>query len=132
MRQPAWPAAFCRTRCGADTVDPVGCRSHKLTARSPDRGARMGTELGTGRAGGEATLADSCGRIVKSLRISVTDRCNLRCEYCLPRGLHAFERPDELLSFDDITCVVRVASRLGVNRVRITGGEPLVRAGVPD
>ncbi len=52
----------------------------------------MGTELGTGRAGGEATLADSCGRIVKSLRISVTDRCNLRCEYCLPRGLHAFEQ----------------------------------------
>lgn len=92
----------------------------------------MGSELATGRAGGEATLADSCGRIVKSLRISVTDRCNLRCEYCLPRGLHAFERPDELLSFDDITCVVRVASRLGVNRVRITGGEPLVRAGVPD
>lgn len=92
----------------------------------------MGNQLAGERGSGTATLADSCGRTVKSLRISVTDRCNLRCEYCLPRGLHAFERPDELLSFDDITCIVRVASRLGVNRVRITGGEPLVRAGVPD
>ncbi len=101
----------------------------------------MGVERAGGGGGGnpggpqgaaEPALADSCGRIVKSLRVSVTDRCNLRCEYCLPKGNGLFGRNDELLSFDDITCVVRVASRLGINRVRVTGGEPLLRPGVPE
>ncbi|MCC7107994.1 MAG: GTP 3',8-cyclase MoaA [Deltaproteobacteria bacterium] len=88
--------------------------------------------LGASGTGEGAVLADSCGRIVKSLRLSVTDRCNMRCEYCLPKGSGPFDGNDALLSFDEITCVVRVASRLGVNRVRITGGEPLLRPGVPE
>lgn len=92
----------------------------------------MGSAVAGDASAGEGVLADSCGRIVKSLRVSVTDRCNMRCEYCLPNGNGPFQRDAELLSFDDITCVVRVASRLGVNRVRITGGEPLLRPGVPD
>lgn len=80
---------------------------------------------------GNATLVDVCGRLVKSLRISVTDRCNLRCTYCLPRAVR-FGRTDELLAFDDIVCVVRAACRLGIDHVRLTGGEPLVRPGVPE
>ncbi|MBK7586357.1 MAG: GTP 3',8-cyclase MoaA [Myxococcales bacterium] len=82
-------------------------------------------------AGGVRELADTCGRIVRSLRISVTDRCNLRCTYCLPMG-SGFRRADELLSWDDILCVVRVACRLGVDHVRLTGGEPLVRPGLAE
>lgn len=81
---------------------------------------------------GAATLIDTCGRLVKSLRISVTDRCNLRCMYCLPQEAVAFGRTDALLSFDDLVCAVRVACRLGIDHVRLTGGEPLVRPGVPD
>lgn len=76
------------------------------------------------------TLIDTCGRVVKSLRVSVTDRCNLRCTYCLPGGSVGFERGEDLLSFDDLVCVVRAACRLGIDHVRVTGGEPLVRPGV--
>ena len=78
-----------------------------------------------------ATLVDTCGRLVKSLRISVTDRCNLRCTYCLPRAVR-FARTEDLLSFDDLVHVVRAACRLGIGHVRLTGGEPLVRPGVPE
>ncbi len=74
---------------------------------------------------------DSCGRLVKSLRVSVTDRCNLRCTYCLPSGSTGFRQREELLGFDEIVRVVRCAAELGIDRVRITGGEPLVRHGVP-
>lgn len=75
---------------------------------------------------------DACGRLVKSLRISVTDRCNLRCVYCLPHGSGDFLRANETLSFDDIVRVVRVAARLGIDCVRLTGGEPLVRRGIAE
>jgi cyclic pyranopterin phosphate synthase len=93
----------------------------------------MAPSARSGDVGREASrLADTCGRIVKSLRVSVTDRCNLRCEYCLPQGSAGFGCKEDLLSFDDIVWVVRAACRLGVDRVRITGGEPLVRHGIPD
>ena len=78
------------------------------------------------------TCVDACGRLVKSLRVSVTDRCNLRCIYCLPHGSGDFTRASETLSFDDIVRVVRVACRLGIDNVRLTGGEPLVRRGIPE
>ncbi len=78
-----------------------------------------------------AKLVDTCGRLVKSLRISITDRCNLRCTYCLP-GAVRFGPPGDLLSFDDLVCMVRAACRLGIDHVRLTGGEPLVRPDVPD
>ncbi|MFU8802271.1 MAG: GTP 3',8-cyclase MoaA [Bradymonadaceae bacterium] len=72
-------------------------------------------------------LIDRFDRVHKSLRISVTDRCNLRCTYCMPvEGVPCAPR-EELLSFEEITRVVRVASRLGMDRIRLTGGEPLLR-----
>ena len=74
-------------------------------------------------------LRDRYGRIVTYLRVSVTDRCNLRCFYCLPRGHSGCDRADTL-SLSEIAAVVRTAIGLGISKVRITGGEPLVRPGV--
>jgi cyclic pyranopterin phosphate synthase len=76
-------------------------------------------------------LIDPFGRPVTRLRVSVTDRCNLSCFYCRPRNFVACHR-SELLSFEEIERVVRVAAALGVAKVRLTGGEPLARAGVVD
>ena len=74
-----------------------------------------------------AALVDRFGRVHDTLRLSVTDRCNLRCRYCMPAdGMDWVER-DEILSFEQIVAVVRVANRLGVRRLRLTGGEPLLR-----
>ena len=74
---------------------------------------------------------DTLGRPLHDLRISVTDRCNFRCVYCMPRAVfgpdHAFLPREELLSFEEITRLVGVFTRLGVEKVRLTGGEPLVR-----
>lgn len=77
-------------------------------------------------------MKDGLGREVDYLRISVTDKCNFRCRYCMPFEGVPVARHDELLSFDDIVRVVRVANQLGIRNFRITGGEPLVRRGVPD
>jgi len=80
----------------------------------------------------EGSLADRYGRIHTDLRISVTDRCNLRCVYCMPEeGVPTMPR-SELLTFEEIERVAQVAYRLGVNAVRLTGGEPLVRKGLVD
>lgn len=72
-------------------------------------------------------ILDSFGRVHDSLRISVTDRCNIRCFYCMPEQV-AFLPKKDLLSFEEIEQVVRVAATAGVTKVRLTGGEPLVRA----
>lgn len=72
-------------------------------------------------------LMDRFGRRVEYLRLSVTDRCDLRCTYCMPKGFAGFKEPESWLSFDEIERLVRVFAHLGVQRVRITGGEPLVR-----
>jgi len=78
-------------------------------------------------------LTDTLARPLKDLRISVLDRCNLRCTYCMPEeSLHArgvFLRPQYLLSDGEIELLVRVFARLGVHKVRLTGGEPLLRPG---
>ena len=79
----------------------------------------------------EGPLIDRYGRVHDDLRISVTDRCNLRCVYCMPEEGLSFLRMDQLLTFDEITRVARVARSLGVTALRITGGEPLVRKGLP-
>lgn len=76
-------------------------------------------------------LIDRLGRIHTSLRVSVTDRCNIRCFYCMPAENVRFRPRSELLTFEEITRFVRVASELGIRKVRLTGGEPLVRAEVP-
>jgi len=72
-------------------------------------------------------LIDSFGRVHTDLRVSVTDRCNMRCFYCMPTGGVAFKPHDAILTFEEIERFVRVAVRLGIRRVRLTGGEPLVR-----
>jgi cyclic pyranopterin phosphate synthase len=77
-------------------------------------------------------LVDRHGRVATDLRVSLTDRCSLRCAYCMPpEGLPWLPR-QELLTDDEIVRVVRVAVSLGVREVRLTGGEPLLRPGVPD
>ncbi|MEO6060265.1 MAG: GTP 3',8-cyclase MoaA [Candidatus Limnocylindria bacterium] len=79
---------------------------------------------------------DTRGRPLHDLRISVTDRCNLRCVYCMPREFfgadHAFLPRAELLTFEEMSRLVEVFTRLGVEKVRLTGGEPLVRRDLPD
>src|SRR5271154_5421454 len=77
-------------------------------------------------------LADSFGRVATDLRISLTDRCNLRCTYCMPaEGLDWLPRA-ELLTDDEIIRLARIAvTRLGVTEIRLTGGEPLLRPGLP-
>ncbi len=72
-------------------------------------------------------LTDKFGRTIEYLRLSVTDRCDLRCNYCMPEGFKDFETPDDWLSFDEIERVIRIFGELGTKRIRITGGEPLVR-----
>lgn len=75
-------------------------------------------------------LKDKHGRIISYMRISVTDRCNMRCAYCVPSdGFHSLAHSD-ILSYEEIFRVVRIASEIGVNKFRITGGEPLVRRGI--
>jgi GTP 3',8-cyclase len=77
-------------------------------------------------------LVDSWGREIRSLRVSVTDRCNFRCRYCMPaEGLAWLPRP-ELLSFEEIHRLVRLMAGMGVREVRLTGGEPLVRRDLPE
>jgi cyclic pyranopterin phosphate synthase len=72
-------------------------------------------------------LIDSFGRLHNNLRISVTDRCNIRCFYCMPAENVEFMPKEHLLTFEEIERVVRIGTTLGIDRVRLTGGEPLVR-----
>lgn len=77
-------------------------------------------------------LVDAYRRIHDSLRISVTDRCNYRCVYCMPHGGLPWLPRSEILSFEEVVRICRVARSLGVNSVRLTGGEPLMRSGIPE
>src|SRR5262245_40020834 len=75
-------------------------------------------------------LIDGFGRVHNNLRISVTDRCNIRCVYCMPESVQFLPRAD-LLSFEEIERFARVAATQGINKIRLTGGEPLVRRELP-
>src|SRR5215211_1726611 len=76
-------------------------------------------------------LVDTFGRVHTDLRISVTDRCNFRCLYCMPdEGMEWLPRAD-ILTFEEIVRIAHVARDLGVTSIRLTGGEPLVRAQLP-
>ncbi|WP_198117018.1 GTP 3',8-cyclase MoaA [Massilia rhizosphaerae] len=77
-------------------------------------------------------LRDRYGRTIEYLRLSVTDRCDLRCTYCMPTGFRDFEEPADWLTFDEIERLLRVFARLGTRRIRLTGGEPLLRRRVTD
>ncbi|MGM0675553.1 MAG: GTP 3',8-cyclase MoaA, partial [Spirochaetota bacterium] len=72
-------------------------------------------------------MFDKLGREITYLRISVTDRCNFRCTYCMPEDGVAFRPHAEILSYESIARVVRAGAELGIRKVRLTGGEPLVR-----
>jgi GTP 3',8-cyclase len=76
-------------------------------------------------------LVDSWRREIKSVRVSVTDKCNFRCTYCMPAEGLEWLRRDEVLSFEEIARLVSILARLGVDEVRLTGGEPLVRRDLP-
>ena len=76
-------------------------------------------------------LIDNFGRTHDNLRISVTDRCNIRCFYCMPEEGVKFQAQEQILSFEEIERFVRVAASLGVRKLRITGGEPLLRRDLP-
>ncbi len=75
-------------------------------------------------------MRDQYGRDIRDLRISLTDRCNLRCVYCMPAEGIDFRPPDELLRDEELLLLVRIAAELGVRKVRLTGGEPTVRPGL--
>jgi cyclic pyranopterin phosphate synthase len=79
---------------------------------------------------------DRLGRPMRDLRISVTDRCNFRCRYCMPREVFGegfqFLPRDEILTFEEITRLARIFTRFGVHKLRLTGGEPLLRNGLPE
>ncbi len=89
----------------------------------------------TGDDGPRLPLVDTLSRPLTDLRVSVTDRCNFRCRYCMPRELfgpdHAFLERDELLSFEEIVRLVGLFTTVGVHKVRLTGGEPLLRQDLP-
>ena len=77
-------------------------------------------------------LVDGYGRHISDLRISVTDRCNFRCVYCMPEEGMQWLKRETILSFDEIQRITRIAVGLGVDEVRLTGGEPTLRPGLPD
>ena len=77
-------------------------------------------------------MIDRFGRKLTYLRVSLIDRCNLRCLYCMPQGLLNPFKEDEILSTDETAEVVSIFAELGINKVRLTGGEPLLKKGVPD
>ncbi|MBI4903809.1 MAG: GTP 3',8-cyclase MoaA [Acidobacteria bacterium] len=76
-------------------------------------------------------LVDTFGRVHDNLRISVTDRCNIRCYYCMPEHATDFQPRSEILTFEEVERFVRVAVGLGVKKIRLTGGEPLLRRDLP-
>ena len=75
-------------------------------------------------------LIDPCNRHLNYLRVSITDRCNLKCIYCVPRDRIPRLAHEEILRYEEILRIVRIAITLGITKVRVTGGEPLVRKGV--
>ena len=75
-------------------------------------------------------MKDSLGRTIDYLRVSVTDRCNLRCRYCMPEEGVEWLPHEDILSYEDILRLAAIFARLGVEKVRLTGGEPLARKGL--
>src|SRR5436853_7557668 len=76
-------------------------------------------------------MIDTLGRPLRNLRLSVTDRCNLRCEYCMPEDDYVWLPREDVLHFEEISALVDVFLSLGVDKIRLTGGEPLLRRDVP-
>jgi GTP 3',8-cyclase len=81
---------------------------------------------------GSGPIRDLLGRPLKNLRLSVTDRCNLRCSYCMPEAEYVWLPRHDILQFEEMSTLVDVFARAGVDRVRLTGGEPLLRRDLPE
>ncbi|MBL8148474.1 MAG: GTP 3',8-cyclase MoaA [Blastocatellia bacterium] len=79
---------------------------------------------------GQNSLKDSYGRAIRDLRISITDRCNFRCIYCMPETGVKWKQKSEILSYEELTFLTEVFVSLGITKIRVTGGEPLLRRGV--
>ena len=75
-------------------------------------------------------MLDGQGRTIDYMRISITDRCNLRCRYCMPDGI-SWVPMEQILTYEELEKLVREAAKLGISKVKVTGGEPLVRKGCP-
>ena len=75
-------------------------------------------------------MKDSHGRQIRDLRVSLTDRCNFRCFYCLPNGEPTLARKDRILSYEELEYVCQIFVSLGIEKIRLTGGEPLLRKDV--
>jgi GTP 3',8-cyclase len=80
----------------------------------------------------QSKLVDGFGRIGRKLRISITDRCNMRCVYCMPNGNTEWIEQNNILTYDEIVKLATILARLGIEKIRVTGGEPLVRPRVED
>jgi GTP 3',8-cyclase len=78
----------------------------------------------------DGLLKDSYGRVIRDLRISITDRCNFRCVYCMPSEGVEWKDKSQILSYEELTLLAEIFVSLGINRLRVTGGEPLLRRGV--
>jgi len=96
----------------------------------PEALSRLGLDV-LPDVGGDR-LVDSFGRHIEDLRISITDRCNFRCTYCMPEEGMTWLKNDRLMTFDEIGRLTRIAVALGIREVRLTGGEPTLRPGLPD
>jgi cyclic pyranopterin phosphate synthase len=118
---------------GSEQASPSAAPPPASAASVPVAGA---PQQHTEHAGAtEGPALDRRGRPLRDLRISVTDRCNFRCSYCMPRSVFGpgfeFLPPAEILSFEEIARVSRACVSLGVRKLRLTGGEPLLRRGLP-
>ena len=119
------------------TITYLGDDPHRDFRGTPGYDGRMSTDQQTRRRPAHPVAgSDALGRPLRDLRISVTDRCNFRCTYCMPKEVfgrdYAFLPRDQVLSFEEIERAARVFVELGVEKLRITGGEPLVRRDLPD
>ena len=114
---------------------PAGWRD-AWEPRSDEDGYHDAVEALRNGFDGRPGLTDTLGRAMRDLRISVTDRCNFRCTYCMPKEIYGrdyeFLPRSQVLTFEEMTRVARVLVGLGVEKLRITGGEPLVRQNLPD
>src|SRR5204863_182169 len=109
----------------ADLEEGAAHRRHRPV------GGPGGTARGRG-TGGDAVIPDRLSRPLGSLRVSVTDRCNLRCRYCMPEEEYVWLPKSSLLTFEEIARLTGVFAELGVTKVRLTGGEPLLRHELPN
>lgn len=111
-----------------DTTVPISA------PRATTPGAAIGVRRLPSTGSSQGAVTDRLDRPMRDLRISITDRCNFRCVYCMPKAVfgrdYAFLDRDELLSFEEITRISRIAAAHGVEKLRLTGGEPLLRRGL--